>query len=419
MTADRNLKLGHLLSDFRLLLILFVTFRLVMFIAYQPFFIDEVERGIGVGGDRLYHYQLASFAEDGLLPFRDWWSEFPPLWYGITTGTYLLTGDSYDTWSLLLAFVMLAAEAGNLILMRGIGSKLHGRSTGMALAWVYALLIAPAIFMWWNFDSLVTLFLLLGLYYLIHQKHIRSGIMIAIGALFKFVPFLLFGALLRFRDVQTAGRTIAVALAVFMLAYLPLFAVNSEFTAISLTAQFGKPSYQTVWALIDGNYGTGNFGSVESHLSANGVTDGVDDKEPATIPGILRLGIAAAIGTFVFWRTKRFDDIGLVAFVGITLLIFYLQSQGWSPQWLTQILPLLLLVFPTRNGVLIAVMLSILAFAEYPFIFIRTAETGGEVLPSHPMFLPWVMVIGLRTLMMLGICIAYYQKLRQEPIADV
>ena len=38
--AQEPLRLHKLLSDFRLLLILFVAFRLMMLIAYQPFYLD-------------------------------------------------------------------------------------------------------------------------------------------------------------------------------------------------------------------------------------------------------------------------------------------------------------------------------------------------------------------------------------------
>lgn len=412
-------KLTGLFADFRLLL-LFIAFRLILLLGYPPFLIQGEERGIGTGGDRVYHYLLTSQVKDGLLPFRDWWSEFPPLWYVTTTLVYVVMGKNatYDNWSLILGVLVLVSETGNLMLMRRIGAKLHGEVTGMALAWSYALLVAPAIFMWWNFDTLVTFFLLLGLWLLIRKSDVRSSVVMAIGALTKFVPFLLFGAVLRFCNPQRARRYIAVAIAIFVLAYLPLFVLNGPFALISLTAQFNKPSYQTIWALLDGNYTTGNFGTVESHLTAEGVNEGGSDKNPPVIPAIIRLAAAGAVGVFVFVRTRRFDDIGLVAFVGITFVIFYLQSQGWSPQWLTQILPLVLLVFPTRDGVLLTVILSLLAFVEYPFLFIRTGDTGGQILPESNLFLPWVLIILLRTGILAGVAMMFYRKLRQSPVPN-
>jgi hypothetical protein len=410
---EPSLTLPGLFGDMRLLVILFIAFRITLLLAFPPFLIQGEERGIGVGGDRVYHYTLVAQAEDNLYPFRDWWSEFPPAWYLTTTGLYSIGARSYDAWSIAVAILCLLSEVGTLILVRRIGARLHSPNTGMALAWVYALLAAPAIYMWWNFDSWVTFFLLLGLYWLLEHKDKRSAIAVTIGALIKFVPFLIFGAALRYRSLKQAALYIGIAVGLFVLAYVPLFAMNSNFALISLTAQFNKPSYQTVWALLDQNYGTGNFGSIESHRTAEGVTDGVSDKNPALIPAWVRLGMAALIGIGVFVTTQRRDDLGVVAFVGITLLIFYLQSQGWSPQWLAQILPLILLVFPTRDGVLIGVVLSLLAFAEYPFLFVRTGDTGGLMLPGTPLFLPWVLTVLLRTGLLAMVTVMFYGKLRQ------
>ena len=131
---------------------------------------------------------------------------------------------------------------------------------------------------------------------------------------------------------------------------------------------------------------------------------------PAVIPGVVRLGAAALIGAFIFWRTKRFDDRGLVAFTTLTLLIFFLQAQGWSPQWLAQIVPLLLLCFPTRNGVTLIVLLSGLVFIEYPFLFMRTGDTGGMVAGAQ--IVPFTGLVLGRTLLLVMVCVALYRRLR-------
>ena len=111
----------NLLGDLRILLLLYVTFRLVMLMAYQPVLLEDGEVGIGAGGDRLYQYRLAALSEKGWLPFRDWWSEFPPIWYATTSTIYLLLGETvnYTNWSFLVGLLMLACEAGNLAVVRG------------------------------------------------------------------------------------------------------------------------------------------------------------------------------------------------------------------------------------------------------------------------------------------------------------
>ena len=417
-SVGEPIRLTALLNDLRVLIILFVSFRLMMMMVYQPIITDDVERGVGAQGDRFYHYQLASLTDEGDYPFRDWWSEFPPVWYFITTTVYQLQGEgvNYSGWSMAMNVITLLFDLGILLLIRAIGTQLYGKNTGVSLAWIYALCAAPMVFLFWNFETIVAFFLLLGLWFLIRKRENQSAIAVALGALTKFTPALLFGAALRFRDPKTSARFIGIAVGIFALAYLPLFAQNAEMTAPSLTAQFGKSSYQTVWALIDGNYITGNFGTVESHFDPDAAND--LSGEPAVIPSFVRLAIAGAVGLFVFLRTKRFDDRGIVAFTGMTLFIFFLQAQGWSPQWLVQIIPFILLVFPTRNGVLTVVVLSLTVFFEYPVIFIRTGATGGEV--TGPIFVPmFISTVLMRTAILVAVCVAFYGVLRQEPIPEV
>jgi len=405
-----------LLGDFRLLLILFVAFRLMMLMVYQPLLLDGVERGVSAGGDFGTYFNLGTLSGQGLLPFRDWWSEFPPIPSYLITFVYQLSGaePSYPGFATLLGILMLICDASNLALVRRIGTHLHGAQTGMALAWIYAVMLAPAIFIWWNFEPLVAFFLLLSLAWLVEKQDVRSAVTAAIGALVKFTPALLIGAAWRFRQTQSALRFTVIVVAGFGLVYGLLLVQNAQMTLPSLTAQFGKASYATVWALIDGNYRTGNFGPIADRLDPAKASE--IQGNPAVVPGWLRLAVAAAVGVFVYARTRRFDSRGLVAFMAITLLIFFLQAQGWSTQWQAQIIPLVLLALPTRNVVLGLVLLSLAAFAEYPFLFIRTADTGGELTGALQM--PFAILILARTGILITFCVALYQKLRQQPTAE-
>jgi hypothetical protein len=273
-------------------------------------------------------------------------------------------------------------------------------------------MIAPTVFIWWNFEALVALFLLLGVWWLLQKNEARSAVAAAVGALVKFTPALLLGAVWRFRKPERALRYTAIVVLIFGLVYALLFAQNAAMTTPSLTAQFNKASYQTIWALIDGNYQTGNFGVAgERRDPANA---NVVQGNTSVVPGFVRLGLAAAVGAFVFARTRRFDDKGIVAFVTITLLIFFLQAQGWSPQWLVQIIPLVLLCFPTRDGVTAIILLSLVTFGEYPFLFIRTGDTGGVI--TGALTMPFVILVLARTAVLVGLCVALYRRLRQEAI---
>jgi hypothetical protein len=406
-----------LLGDFRLLMIMFVAFRLLLMIVYYPLIINDVERGVSTGGDFATYYQLGALTGQGLLPFRDWWSEFPPIPSMLITALYGMLGatPAYSAFATSFGMLMLMCDIGNLLLIRRIGARVHGAATGMALAWVYAVMLAPMVFLWWNFEPLVAFVLLLGLNWLVERKDVPSAIAAGIGALIKFTPALLLGAVWRFRATPAAARYSAITAAIFLGIYGLLFAQNAAMTAPSLTAQFGKASYQTVWALLDGNYRTGNFGPIEDRFDPARAGDVLGN--PAVIPGVVRLGIAAAIGLYIFMRVRRTDLQGMLAFVAITLLIFFLQAQGWSTQWLAQIIPLVLLALPTRDSVMILVLLTSVTFVEYPFLFMRTGDTGGVI--TGELILPYSALIFIRTALLIGLCVALYRKLRQEPAPDM
>jgi len=407
-----------LLRDFRLLVYLFIAFRLLLLIVYQPILMGDTERGVSAGGDLSYFHGLGALADRGLLPFRDYWSEFPPIWPAMYVLVAQITESggqpNYTAFASVMGLIMLAFDTGNLILLRRIGERLHGRDTGLALAWIYAVLLAPAVFLWWTFETMVAFWLLLGLWGLVREQDGRSALAAAVGGLTKFVPLILLGVVWRFRDWRSALRYTGIALGVFALVYLGLIAATGQMGAASLVAQFGKSSYSTVWALIDGNYTTGVFGPVESRLDPAAATVPVGN--PAVIPSWLRLVVFGGIGLFAFWRTRRRDAQGVVAFTLLTLLIFFLWAQGWSPQWLVLLIPLILLCFPERGGVLIVLLLSLIAFTEYPLLFIRTGDTGGVI--AGPLRTPFVVLVLVRTAILAGLAFVLYRRLRAPTVED-
>lgn len=409
MRADAPITAESLLHDVRLLVILFISFRLLLLIVYQPMLLDGVERGLSAGGDQAYYFGLAALSAQGLYPFVDWWSEFPPVWSHLTVLVYQLGGDHYTGWMMVIAQIMLAFDLGILLLIRRIGGLLHGPATGAALAWVYALLAAPFVFLYWTFETIVAFWLLLGLWWLLRGRDHASAVAAAIGALVKFTPALLLGAVWRYRGPRRALIYMALTLGIFGAAYIPLLLRDAPMTLPSLAAQFNKASYQTVWALLDGNMTTGIFGDITDRLHPARAY--VLNGRPAVVPGLVRLAAAALIGLAAFALTRRFDDEGLVAFVGLTLLIFFLQAQGWSPQWVVQIIPLMLLAFPTRTGVLLIVILSTLVFAEYPLLFIRTGDSGGQI--TGGLVVPFAALVIVRTLLLIGWSAMLFGRLRQ------
>src|ERR1044071_6089322 len=191
------LQLNALLADFRLLLVLFVSLRVLLLLIYQPFILQGVERGIAAGGDFQTYFQIASLSDKIGMPLRDWWSEFPPLWSYFSVLIYKLQ-PNYTGFSMLLGFIFMLFDVGNLVLIRKIATRLYSEDTAQALAWIYAVLLAPLVFVFWTFEVVVAFFVLLSVWWLIKERDPLAGIGIALGTLVKFTPIVLLGAVWRY-----------------------------------------------------------------------------------------------------------------------------------------------------------------------------------------------------------------------------
>ncbi len=399
-----------LLRDRRVLLYLFVAFRLMLLLVYQPF--EGFGPGVTAFGDYQHYFNLAQLSSQGQLPYRDYWYEFPPVFPVISLAVYGLASlrgpADFSTYAIWLGLVMIAFDTGNLLLLRHIGSRLHGETTGSLLAWVYALLAVPLIFTFWTFEPVVTFTILLAVAWLIDERDNRSAIAAAVGALTKLFPLVVLGAVWRFRPPRDAIRTTLIAVGLTGLGLLAMLAVAGPFGMPSILAQFNKASYQSPWALLDHNYRTGNFGPIIDHFDPAKAYEPLGN--PAVISWWLRSAVFGICGLLVYANTRRRDDRGIVALVAITVTIFFLWSQGWSPQWQMILVPLILLNYPTRDGVLLCLVLALLSFVEYPLLFSRTAATGGAISPAQ---LPlYTALILLRTALLIGFGLALYRRLR-------
>ena len=404
------------LTDMRVLVLLYLSYRFMMLLAYQPILTEDGETGIGAGGDRQFHYRLAELADDGRLPFRDWWSEFPPIWPAISTGVYLLLGENvnYTGWSFVLGMLLLAFEVGNLLLVRAIGCLLHGESTGTNLAWIYAISVAPAIFMWWEFRQYDE-FLFLARHLLFDEAAGAAG---GVGNSCRHLGKVPARAGIRGADsLSTDKSDHALRDHLCFCGGCGLSSAvchQSQFDVLLLASAGRKAKFADDLGVARREFLDWQHWTCRRPLAGAGhsIENGVGNA--ATIPNWLRLAIAAGVGMSIFVTTRRTDERGLIAFVGITLLVFYLQAQAWSAQWVTLIIPLTLLVFPNVRGVLVTIVLSLLAFAEYPVLWSRTGDVEPPGQMGGEWFVPWVLIVLVRTGLLATLAMAFYKVLREQ-----
>ena len=355
----RSLRLHR---EFLLILALFISFRLMMAMAYPP-------EALTSYSDYPYFYALADLARQGYYPLLHYWYEYPPIFPYLSQAVYAVT-SGYHAYATLLAAVMLIFEAGNLVLLYLIANEIHDKGTSLKVAWMYSCLLVPIFFLWNGLDSLALFFMLVSLLWLLRNRHALSAVALGLGLMTKYLPGILVATVWRFVKARKAlGYTLIVA-AMAVAILLPFAIPSPSYTLASLRSQASKSSWQTIWALIDGNYTTGLFGPVADHLDPTKA--GLQLHNPSRIPWFITVPLFALIYLYLFSRPIDTGDKGaLLSFTGMTICLFFLWSKGWSPQWQVMLIPLILLVFPNGHGVLYCVVLSFVNFLEWPVILSR------------------------------------------------
>jgi len=349
-----------------LIVVLFVALRLMILVTFPA-------ENLTLYGDYVYYYELAAYSDQGYLPFIHYWSEYPPIFPFLSVGVYQLThlfGGGYHAYVYLMGLLMLAFNTGNLALFLRLARRLHGDETAERLGWVYSVLFVPLIYTWWNFDALTAFSLLLTLELLLDGRERWSAVAMGVGVLIKLVPLLVFPAVVRTRSWRCWLVYGLVVTTVVGVVALPLLLAGGAMALASFSSPTGWSSWQTMWALLDGNLRTGLLGAPADHFDPVKATTPVGN--PARMPEWIRLVVFGLLYAAIFWKARlRESPRRLVAFVCLTLVLFFLWSKGWSPQWQTLLFPLLLLVLPLQRGVLFILALSLVNLAEWPVLLSR------------------------------------------------
>jgi hypothetical protein len=368
--------------------LLFIIARLILLLSLPL-------EGIRGYGDYWNFYSLAELG----WPFFDLWVEFPPVFPFLSALLFRLGGGRQHAYEYLLALTLSFFQAGNIHLFLRLAKKLFGVEVVRRRVWIYFALLVGLFYGWGYFDPIAIFAMLLGLDLLVREKDCLAGAAFAFGALTKWFPLLGFVLVWRRRSSRRAVQVTALVLGIIVTVYGGLMLLSPQMTVASLRAQVGRGSWETVWALLDGNLSTGNLGSAVDHLDPS--TAGLMTRNPALISPWLTLIPFAVLGGWLYWVAPKQNHISMSSFLGLTLSIFFLWSPGWSPQWVLYLLPLILLTLPEREAILMALVWVMVSLLEWP------------VLLSRGYFQALWVIIPIRTLLLFLLVIAFWQVVTQ------
>ncbi|MAT43215.1 MAG: hypothetical protein CL609_12805 [Anaerolineaceae bacterium] len=112
---------------------------------------------------------------------------------------------------------------------------------------------------WWHFDFIPVMLMLWVIYLILHDKIKTSAVVLAAGILAKWFPILLLPAIFRYKKWKQAFRIALISFGITCLIWGGFYLISPVMTKASLESQPSRSSWQTIWALIDSNYTTGEF----------------------------------------------------------------------------------------------------------------------------------------------------------------
>jgi hypothetical protein len=320
--------------------------------------------------DFVHFYRLARMG----WPFVDYWVEYPPLFPFISRFLYLINPGEQHVYDYLLAMVFSLAGAVNIWAFRELAYTVASGDDVQPRVWMYFLITLIFPYNWWYFDTLVVFTMLAGLLWLIQGKDLRASIILALGTLTKFFPLLVLPLVWRIRSYQRAFLVSVLVMGIGGIVMGGLYMVSPEMTLASLRSQFSKGSWETVWALVDGNLHTGSFGAMIERYDPDRAT--LPRGYPHRIHPGLTLIPFAVLGGWILYRGRVTKPASAVALLGLIWCLFLFWSPGYSPQWVLYILPLVLLVIPFPRAALITLILVLINLLEWPGFLARGYNWG-------------------------------------------
>ena len=310
--------------------------------------------------DLYYHYYFNMSL--GLVPYRDFVLEYPPLSVPIMLAPRLffpvgwLTLPNYTIgfWmATTIASFMMSVYALKLAVL------LFGDSQKQRLVWIGRLVIFGLLliaYIPFRYDIFPALCVIAALYYAAAEKPLWSGIWIGLGTLAKLYPALLIPFLIVYfflnRKQGQAGRMLFGAAASTIVTLIP-FSLIVGTSLGNFMAYHGERGIQ-----IESVYGTIIYlgwlvGLVPAtthhdHGSFNIVASWAIQMNSMVMP-LLALGLATVMILYVArtlpaWRRNGVRFAAMLPYIFASLLVFILFNKVFSPQYLIWLLPLAIIM---------------------------------------------------------------------------
>jgi len=370
-----------------LLPFLFMAGRMLLYLAFIP-------NGLHGFGDFPIYFDNAALPG---LPYFQYWSEYPPVFAWTIEIIYLLTQGNQFLFDFILYFLLSITGAISIWLVAKISTLLSDNEKDNTVRTIiYFGFLAFTAYSWWYFDLIPVTMMLAAIYFILKNKDHSAAIWLGIGILTKWFPILLLPAIFRMRKLKSFICITSIALGLVVLVWGLHYLLSPTMTWASLQAQPSRASWQTIWALIDGNMTTGAFVPIEEKIWPEAAT--FQRGNPAVISSWITLIFFVTIGIWLLFKIDPEKKENLLPMFGITWTLFLIWSPGWSPQWVLYLLPLICLSLPIQKALILTFGLFLITFIEWPLLLTHHFFEGlWVVVPIRLLFFILLVILWIQS----------------------
>ena len=351
-------------------------------------------------------YRHATLTDQGVYPFLQRWSEYPPGFPWLSAGVYRAVsffGVTYDRYYVAITLALLVFELGILVLVYKLAERMWDRQRAMAAAWAYTVLAFP-IYEWMRtFTAVAVFFVLLAVYLAVARRPHTAMLAAVCGGLTKAFPLVAAVLLLRYaygrrERLQVVGVGVAAAAVILV----PLWCFGRGWFEASIANMMARPPWQTVWALWDGTLAQGWVNPYRLNPEYATQFDHAG-QVPEWFWPVLPIALLVFFAYMLLRARPPDHPRTQLQFTLLVLIAFTLCLKGWSPGFINWFLPFFVILWPGGRG--LALALAVGAFV----VFWRpvSAQLG------EPAWLAMT-AISLRTALFVAIGVWSFRAVRRE-----
>jgi MFS family permease len=350
-----------------------------------------------------------------LAPYRDYLVEYPPGFFAIALPPAWFAHDDPDAYVRLFSALMAALLTAALVVANATLRRLGGRvALGSTLAWASLAIFLLGVIATHRYDAVVAAAIVAALAFLVADRPVACGLALGIAIGLKGTPAIAVPVAAMYFAQTGRGRAVgsmaAAAGTALLSILLPAVVAGGRISDVINYHAVRPVQIESTWGAILGLLHTVTPGAVwvEKTFGSTNVAGRFGPLAIRISTVATVLGVAAVYRTT--WRrfTKLADleDAGRararIALEGVaaTLAVFIALGKISSPQYLTWVLPLgLVLSLDRGRGLQLAVLLVLLALAQvvYPVLYARLSALRpvpcAVVLARNALLLVWAILV--------------------------